>query len=80
MPTWLSLMIIVLVSVALFADHRRNSAGDHSDIAWNGETTTAVSDPVLRPNVRTGSQNGHPGGVRRPLPVRRAGRDVRKRR
>lgn len=80
MPTWLSLIIIVLVSVALFADHRRNTIVDHADVAWNEDTAKAVPDPLLRPNVRDGHQNGHPGTVHRPLPVRRAGRDVRKRR
>jgi len=79
MPTWLSLMIIVLVSVALFADHRRNSADDYADITSNRDVTNAVPDPPLRPNVRDGRQNGHPGGVHRPRPVRRAGRDVRNR-
>ena len=80
MPTWLSLMIIVLVSVALFADHRRNSVADHADAAWNEDFATAVPDSLFRPNVRDGRQNGHPGSVSRPLPVRRAGRDVRKHR
>jgi hypothetical protein len=73
-------MIIVLVSVALFADHRRNSVDDYADVARNEDLTNAVPDSLLRPNVRDGTQNGHPGGVHRPLPVRRVGRDVRKHR
>jgi len=80
MPTWLSLMIIVLVSVALFADHRRNSVDDFADVASEPDVTTALPDSLLRPNVRDGAQNGHPGTVHRPLPVRRADRDVRKHR
>jgi hypothetical protein len=39
-----------------------------------------VSDPLFRPNVRGGRQNGHPGSIARPLPARRAGQDVWKRR
>jgi len=80
MPAWLSLMIIVLVSVTLFADHRRNSVAELADVAEHEELPNAVPDTLLRPNVRDGSQNGHPGSVPRPLPVRRTGRDVRKHR
>jgi len=80
MPTWLSLMIIVLVSVALFADHRRNGVDELSDVAAHEGLANAASDPPLRPNVRDGRQNGHPGSVPRPLPARRAGQDVRKHR
>ena len=80
MPTWLSLMIIVLVSVALFADHRRNRVDEPVDLSWDDEFPYAASDPLFRPNVRDGSQNGHPGSIARPLPARRAAPDVRKRR
>jgi len=80
MPTWLSLMIIVLVSVALFADHRRNRVDEPVDVSWDDEFPNAASDPLFRPNVRDGSQNGHPGSIARPLPARRAAPDVRKRR
>ena len=80
MPTWLSLMVIVLVSVALFADHRRNRVAKPADLAWHEELPELVSDPLFRPNVRGGRQNGHPGSIARPLPARRAGRDVWKRR
>jgi hypothetical protein len=79
MPTWLSLMIIVLVSVALFADHRRNRVERSPDMTWDDEFPIAALDPLFRPNVRGGSLNGHPAGVARPFP-RRAGQDVRKRR
>ena len=84
MPTWLSLMIIVLVSVALFADHRRNRVDEPVDepvaVSWDDELPYAASDPLFRPKVRGGSQNGHPGSIARPLPARRAGPDVWKRR
>ena len=73
-------MIIVLVSVALFADHRRNSVEELTDVAGHEALPTAAPDQLLRPNVRDGAQNGHPGTVPRPLTVRRAGQDVRKHR
>ena len=79
MPTWLLLAIMVLVSVALFADHRRNR-DEPADVAWHDELPEPVSDPLFRPNVRDGSHNGHPGSIARPLPARRAGRVVWKRR
>lgn len=80
MPTWLSLMIIVLVSVALFADLRRNRVEELTDVAGHDALPKAGPDPLLRPNVRDLGQNGHQGTVPRPLSVRRSGQDVRKHR
>jgi len=80
MPTWIPLMIIVLVSVALFADGRRNGVDGPLDMTGYEEFPNAASDPMFRPNVRDGHQNGHLGSVPRPLSVRRAERDVRKNR
>lgn len=80
MSPWLSLMIMVLVSVALFADHRRNRVDKSADWSWHEEHPEPVSDPLFRPNVRHVRQNGHPGSVPRPLAVRRAGQDARKHR
>jgi hypothetical protein len=72
-------MIMVLVSVALFADHLRNRVDKPADMSWHDELPDRVSDPLFRPNVRDGLQNGHPGTISRPLSTRRAGQDVRKR-
>lgn len=77
MPTWLTLMIIVLVAVALFADLRRNSV---DDVAGADELPKMRPDLMLRPNVRDVLENGHRGAVPRPLNVRRSGQDVRKHR
>jgi hypothetical protein len=76
MPNWLTLMIIVLVGVALFADLRRNDA----DVVGSEELPKTTPDQLLRPNVRDVLENGHRGTVPRPLSVRRAGQDVRKHR
>jgi hypothetical protein len=79
MPAWLTLMIIVLVSLAVFADLRRSDTDDASAASEHEELSTAPG-AVLRPNVRDTTHNGHPSGVPRPLPAaRRTGRDVRKR-
>lgn len=80
MPPWLSLMIIVLVAVALFADHLRTRVDASSGGSWYDEISSAPIDELLRPNVRDGRQNGHLGSVPRPLSVRRAGQGVRKHR
>ena len=80
MPAWLTLMIIVLVSLAFFADFRRTSADEIPDLTGRDELPGTASGALLRPNVRDTSQNGHPASVPRPLPARRAGRDVRKHR
>jgi hypothetical protein len=77
MPNWLTLMIIVLVGVALFADLRRNEADELADVV--GSDKKATPDLLLRPNVRDVLENGHRGTVPRPRSVRRAGQDVRKR-
>jgi hypothetical protein len=74
MPNWLTLMIIVLVGVALFADLRRNDA----DVVGSEELPKTTPNQPLRPNVRDVLENGHRGTVPRPLSVRRAGQDVRK--
>lgn len=79
MPSWLMLMLIVLVGVALFADHRRNSAEELTDVAGRDDLPNVAQD-TLRPNVRDVVQNGHRGTVPRPHSVRRAGQDVRKQR
>ncbi len=80
MPNWLTLMIIVLVGVALFADLRRHQADELDDVAGRDELSTTTPDLLLRPNVRDVLENGHRGTVPRPLSVRRAGQDVRKHR
>jgi hypothetical protein len=80
MPNWLTLMIIVLVGVALFADLRRSDGGELADAAGREELPKTTPDPLLRPNVRDVLENGHRGTVPRPLSVRRAGQDVRKHR
>ena len=80
MPAWLTVMIIVLVSLGLFADLRRNSGDEIADLTGRDEVPGPASGVLLRPNVRDTSQNGHPASVPRPLPARRAGQDVRKRR
>ena len=80
MPNWLTLMIIVLVGVALFADLRRNDAADLADVVGSDESPKTTPDQLLRPNVRDVLENGHRGTVRGPLSVRRAGQDVRKHR
>lgn len=77
MPNWLMLMIIVLVGVALFADLRRNDAEERGAAGRKFPRTNP--DLLLRPNVRDVIENGHRGTVPRPLSVRRAGQDVRKR-
>jgi hypothetical protein len=76
MPNWLTLMIIVLVGVALFADLRRNDA----DVVGSEELPKTTPDQLLRPNVRDVLENGHRGTVPRPLSVRRTGQDARKHR
>ncbi|MGH3137569.1 MAG: hypothetical protein ACRDPV_13875 [Gaiellaceae bacterium] len=78
MSPWLTLIIIVLVSVAIFADHRRNSVDEFTDVSGHEEIPGTASDSLVRPNVRDGLQNGHPGSIPRPLSTRRAGQDVRK--
>ena len=79
MSPWLSLMIIVLVAVALFADNRRNSIDELPDVAGHDELPSTAFDSALRPNVRAVHENGHhPTSVPRPLPARRAGRSARK--
>ncbi|MCI0634071.1 MAG: hypothetical protein L0206_09185 [Actinobacteria bacterium] len=75
MSSWLTLMIIVLVGVALFADLRRNDTEPLTE-----ELPKTTPDLLLRPNVRDVLENGHRGTVPRPLSVRRAGQDVRKHR
>jgi len=78
MPSWLTLMIIVLVGVALFADLRRNDADELADVVGRKELPTITPDPLVRPNVRDVLENGHRGTVPRPLYPRRVGQDVRK--
>ena len=78
MPAWLSLMIIVLVAVALFADHLRTRVDAGSGRSWYDDVSSAPIDELLRPNVRDGRQNGHVGSVPRPLVAQRAGTRVRK--
>ena len=78
MPSWLTLMIIVLVGVALFADLRRNDADELADVVGRKEHPRITPDPLVRPNVRDVRENGHRGTVPRPLSTRRAGQDVRK--
>jgi hypothetical protein len=80
MPAWLTLMIIVLVAIALFADHRRSSLEDMSHTAGHEKLPSPTPDSLIRPNVRDGNQNGHPASVPRPLTSRRAARGVRKQR
>lgn len=80
MPSWLTLMIIVLVALALFADLRRSSAEELTDVAGREKLPRTTPDLLLRPNVRDVLENGHRGTVPRPLPVPRAGQDVRKHR
>lgn len=80
MPTWLMLMMIVLLAVALSLDLRRNSAEELTEAAGYDEFPTATPDPQARPNVRDVLENGHRGAVPRPLNVRRSGQDVRKHR
>ncbi len=79
MAPWLSLMIIVLVAVALFADHLRTRGEAGSGRSWFDDVSSAPIDE-LRPNVRDGRYNGHVGSVPRPLASRRGATDVRKRR
>jgi hypothetical protein len=71
------LMLIVLVGVALFADLRRHSAEELTDMAGTDEFPGMTQD-ALRPNVRDVVQDNHRGTVPRPLSVRRSGQDVRK--
>ena len=78
MPNWLTLMIIVFVGVALFADLRRHQADELGEVAGRDELSTTTPDLLLRPNVRDVLENGHRGTVPRPLSVRRAGQDARK--
>ena len=78
MPSWLTLMIIVLVGVALFADLRRSGADELADVGRE-ELPRTTPDPLLRPNVRDVLENGHRGAVPRQVNVRRSGQDVRKR-
>jgi hypothetical protein len=78
MPNWLTLMIIVLVGVALFADLRRNEADELADVVGSDERPKTTPDLPLRPNVRDVLENGHRGTVPRPRSVRRTGQDVRK--
>ncbi|MGH3066870.1 MAG: hypothetical protein ACRDOF_11295 [Gaiellaceae bacterium] len=78
MHPWLSLTIIVLVAVALFADHRRSSADARSGRSWFDDISRAPIDELLRPNVRDGRYNGHVGSVPRPLAARRGATGVRK--
>lgn len=80
MPSWLILMIIVFVAVALFADLRRSDADELTDVAGREKLPKSMQNPLVRPNVRDVLENGHRGTVPRPLSVRRAGQDVRKHR
>lgn len=80
MPSWLILMIIVFVAVALFADLRRSDADELADVAGREKLPKSMQNPLVRPNVRDVLENGHRGTVPRPLSVRRAGQDVRKHR
>jgi hypothetical protein len=81
MPAWLMLILIVLLSVALFADHRRNTAN---------ELTTSDLDSLetrkrpLRPWAHRARADGRPAsaaGARRPRTVRltRNGQATRRR-
>jgi hypothetical protein len=81
MTNWLSLVIIVLVSVAFFGDLRRNSAEKLDDFAGRGDLN-ATPNTQLRGYVRDVRRYGGPARVRpsRRFPVRKAGRDVRQHR
>jgi len=78
MAPWLSLMIIVLVAIAVFADHRRSTADALSGRSWYDDTSNAPIHELLRPNVIDGRYNGHVGSVPRPLAARRSGARTRK--
>lgn len=80
MPNWLTLMIIVLVGVALFADLRRSKADELVDVVGRNEFPKTTPDTLLRPNVRDVLEHGHRGTVPRPRSTRRAGQDIRKNR
>lgn len=79
MPNWLSLLIIVLVSVAVFADLRRPSVEKPADLAGDKDLNAT---PDHRGDVRGVGPYGRPASMRpsRGIPARRAGSDVSKRR
>ena len=79
MPNWLSLLIIVLVSVAVFADLRRHSVEKPADLTGHKDLNAT---PDHRGDVRGVGRYGRPAGMRpsRSLPVRKADSDVSKRR
>ena len=56
MPSWLTLMIIVLVGVALFADLRRNDADELADVVGRRGTPDDHADPLVRRTSATFSR------------------------
>jgi len=83
MSTWLSLVIIVLVSVALFADLRRTGSEEHADFGGPEKLVHPTWEPPLPDDGRDLRQYGRPGSVRRSRSLRpapRTGRNVAKRR
>ena len=60
MSTWLTVTVIVLISIALFADLRRESAQAPSDVLDRDDTRTPAPEPLVRPNVRDPRLDGHP--------------------
>jgi len=52
MPAWLMLVLIVLISVALFADHRRNAAHKLSEHGGPEAVRAPASKPLPRANAR----------------------------
>jgi len=80
MPAWLTLVIIVLLSVALFVDHRRNVVAELTDV---GEVDVGPTGrrAVTRPATRADRGNGRPAHTRRShtQPVRRGDRSSQRR-
>jgi hypothetical protein len=73
MSDWLTLAIIVLVSVAVFADHRRNVSAETTDVGEPDGGWVRPSEPIVRPNVRSARHSGSTPLPRWPV-SRRSGR------
>lgn len=77
MPAWLMLILIVVLSVALFADHRRNAADELTVDLDSGD----VRRSPVRPKPRHSRVAGRPARApqSRVLRVARYGRATRRR-
>lgn len=81
MSAWLILTTIVLVSVALIADHSRNVRAEVGDVRDLDVVPAPKRDALTRASTRPIRVNGRSGSARRqgPLPVRRSERTAPRR-